>query len=58
MALVPERTLQDYGITLFPVVVVIDKAGRLRYVGVSNGYDSGETIDRLVRRLLDELAQP
>jgi hypothetical protein len=54
MALVPEQALQDYRITLFPVVAIIDRAGRLRYEGVSNGYDSGEKIDRLVRRLLDE----
>ena len=58
MAVAPEHTLQDYGVNAFPVVAVIDKAGRLRYAGFSNGYDSGEELDRLVRRLLDEQVQP
>jgi thiol-disulfide isomerase/thioredoxin len=54
MAITSEQTLRDYGIRAFPVVAVIDKAGRLRYAGLSNGYDAGEDLDRLVRRLLDE----
>jgi hypothetical protein len=58
MAVTAEQTLRDYGINAFPVVAVIDKAGRLRYAGSSTGYDSGESLDRLVRRLLDERVQP
>jgi thiol-disulfide isomerase/thioredoxin len=54
MAITTEQTLRDYGIRGFPTIGVIDKAGRLRYAGLSNGYDAGEDLDRLVRRLLDE----
>ena len=54
MAVTSEQTLRDYGIRAFPTVAVIDKVGRVRYAGTSNGYDTGEDLDRLVRRLLDE----
>jgi thiol-disulfide isomerase/thioredoxin len=57
MAVTSEQTLHDYGIRAFPTVAVIDKAGRLRHAGLSNGYDSGEDLDRLVRRLLNEQVQ-
>jgi thiol-disulfide isomerase/thioredoxin len=58
MVVAPEQTLQDYGINSFPAVAVIDKSGHLRYAGHSINYDSGEELDRLVRRLLDEQVQP
>ncbi|HLK52936.1 MAG TPA: redoxin family protein [Candidatus Angelobacter sp.] len=54
MAVAPEQTLADYQITAFPVIAVIDKTGRLRYVGQSRGFDEGEELDRLVRKLLAE----
>jgi hypothetical protein len=57
MAVAAEQTLNDYGIDSFPVLAVIDKARRLRYVGYAD-LDSGEAIDRLVRRLLDEQVLP
>jgi hypothetical protein len=57
MAVAAEQTLNDYGIDSFPVLAVIDKAGRLRYVGYAD-LDSGEAIDRLVHRLLDEQVLP
>lgn len=58
MAVTAEQVLDDYGIYSFPVLAVIDKAGRLRYAGFSNDFDSGEAIDRLVRQLLDEQLEP
>ena len=54
MTVAPERTLQDYRITSYPVIAVIDKAGRLRYAGFPDGFDEGEDLDRLVKRLVDE----
>jgi thiol-disulfide isomerase/thioredoxin len=54
MVVAPEQVLLDYKIRTFPVIVVIDKEGRLRYVGVTTSLDADEEIDRLVHRLLDE----
>jgi hypothetical protein len=54
MVVAPERTLADFHVTAFPVLAVIDKEGRLRYEGLSNSFDEGEEIDRLVRKLLAE----
>jgi len=58
MAVTVDSTLRDYGIHAFPVVAVIDRQGRLRYSAYSDNLDSGEAVDRLVRRLLDEPAAP
>jgi hypothetical protein len=56
MVVAPEQTLANYKITAFPRVAIIDKAGRLRYEGVTTGYDEGEEVDRLVRKLATEIA--
>jgi hypothetical protein len=58
MAVTAEPALHDYGINGFPALAVIDKQGRLRYAGFSDNLESGEAVDRLVRRLLDEKVQP
>ena len=54
VSVAPEQTLGDYKLTSFPVIAVVDKAGRLRYAGVADNLSDGEEIDRLVRRLMDE----
>lgn len=54
MALSPEQTLADYHVTAFPIIAVIDKEGRLRFIGQSQGFDEGKDVDRLIRKLLAE----
>jgi thiol-disulfide isomerase/thioredoxin len=54
MVLAPEEVLSRYGIAAFPVAAVIDQAGQLRYIGAPDNFDSGESIDRLIHRLLDD----
>jgi thiol-disulfide isomerase/thioredoxin len=58
MAVTTEQALAHYGIVGFPALAVIDKQGRLRYAGFAENLDSGEAIDRLVRRLADEQVHP
>lgn len=54
MVVAPEKTLADYQVKSFPVLAIIDKEGRLRFEGIPDGFDEGEELDRLVRKLLAE----
>jgi thiol-disulfide isomerase/thioredoxin len=54
MVVAPEHVLQDYNIIGFPVIAVIDKKTRLRYLGDATDLEPGEAIDRLVDWLLNE----
>lgn len=54
MVIAPEEVLNRYGIASFPVAAVIDQGGQLRYIGVPDNFDSGESIDSLIHRLLDD----
>ena len=54
MVVTSDETLANYQVASFPVVVVIDKAGRVRYVGREIDFDEDEPVGRLIHRLLEE----
>lgn len=54
MVVTSDATMANYGVNGFPVVAVIDKGGRLRYVGREIDFDADEPIGRLVHRLAEE----
>lgn len=54
MVVTSDGTLANYQVVAFPVVVVIDKAGRVRYVGREIDFEDDEPLGRLIRSLLEE----
>ena len=54
MVVTSDEALANYQVVAFPVVAVIDKAGRVRYVGREIDFDEDEPLGRLIRRLLQE----
>jgi hypothetical protein len=54
MVITSDEILPNYGVADFPIVAVIDKGGRLRYVGSEIDFDEDEPIGRLVVRLAEE----
>ena len=49
-----DEAIASYGVASFPVVAVIDKGGRVRYVGNEIDFDEDEPVGRLVSRLAKE----
>jgi len=49
-----EGTLASYGVHGFPVVVFVDKKGRLRFAGRPIEFRENESADRLIQKLLAE----
>ena len=54
MLVTSDRALANYQVVAFPVVAVIDKAGRVRYVGREIDFAEDEPVGRLLRKLLEE----
>jgi len=54
MVITSDEAIANYGVVGFPVVAVIDKGGRVRYMGREIDFDEGEPVSRLIRRLTDE----
>jgi thiol-disulfide isomerase/thioredoxin len=51
-----DETLASYGINGFPVIAIVDKMGRLRYVGRDTNFDFevGDPIGVLIHKLIEE----
>jgi len=54
MVITSDQALANYGVFAFPAVAVIDKGGRVRYVGSETDFDEDEPVSRLIRRLAEE----
>lgn len=49
-----DETLESYGINGVPVVVIVDKRGRIRKVGFDIDFEDGDSAGRLIHKLLEE----
>jgi thiol-disulfide isomerase/thioredoxin len=49
-----DQTPSIYGIAQFPVVAIIDKSGRVRYIGNAMDFDDDDSAGKLVRQLIRE----
>jgi thiol-disulfide isomerase/thioredoxin len=50
----PEETLDSHDVHAFPVVVLVDKKGRVRFVGRIKEFPEDDSSGRLIKRLLEE----
>jgi thiol-disulfide isomerase/thioredoxin len=50
----PEETLDSYDVHAFPDVAIVDKMGRIRFVGSVIEFREDESIGRLIQKLLEE----
>jgi thiol-disulfide isomerase/thioredoxin len=49
-----DETLASYGISLFPSVAIVDKMGRLRYIGRDMNFEDDDSLGVLLRKLVEE----
>jgi hypothetical protein len=49
-----DETLATYGIHRFPTVAIVDKLGRLRYVGREINFDDDDSMGALIHTLIEE----
>jgi hypothetical protein len=49
-----DETLTSYGVYGFPVVAIVDKMGRLRYIGRDINFEDDDSLGVLLRRLVEE----
>jgi thiol-disulfide isomerase/thioredoxin len=49
-----DETLASYGVNGFPVVAIVDKMGRLRYVGRDTNFEDDDSIGLLIHKLIEE----
>ncbi len=54
MVVTSEEALANYGIGGFPSIAVIDKCGRVRYLGHAIDFEEDEPVARLIRKLVEE----
>ena len=54
MIITSDETLATYGINGFPAVAIVDKLGRLRYVGRDINFEDDDSLDVLLHRLINE----
>jgi len=54
MVVTTDETIANYGIRGFPAVAVIDKDGRLRYIGNEINFEEDDPIPRLLRKITTE----
>jgi thiol-disulfide isomerase/thioredoxin len=54
VAITSDTTLATYGIHSYPVVALVDKMGRLRYVGHDVTFEDDDPIGFLIRKLIQE----
>ena len=54
MVITSDETLARFQVSAFPVVAVIDKAGRVRYVGREIDFGQNDAVGQLISRLLRE----
>jgi len=49
-----DDTLLGYDVSAFPVVVIVDKMGRLRYIGRDINFQDDDPVGELIKKLTDE----
>jgi thiol-disulfide isomerase/thioredoxin len=49
-----DETLAHYGIRAFPGLAIVDKMGRLRYIGRDINLDDDDPVGQLIRKLVEE----
>ena len=49
-----DETLESYGVKAFPVVAIVDKTGRLRYVGNDLDFEDDDSVGQLIHKLVEE----
>jgi hypothetical protein len=49
-----DETLASYGVNGVPVVAIVDKTGRVRYIGRDINFEDDDTMGRLIHRLAEE----
>jgi thiol-disulfide isomerase/thioredoxin len=49
-----DETLASFDVKAFPVVVIVDKLGRLRYIGNDANLEEDDPVGRLIRKLIEE----
>jgi thiol-disulfide isomerase/thioredoxin len=54
MVITSDETLTSYGVYGFPVVALLDKMGRLRYIGRDINFEDDDSVGQLIHRLVEE----
>ncbi|MFZ1974513.1 MAG: TlpA disulfide reductase family protein [Candidatus Acidiferrales bacterium] len=54
MVITSDETLSIYGIAQFPVVAIVDKRGRVRYIGQTFDFEDDDSAGKLVHQLIEE----
>lgn len=54
MVISSDETLTSYGVYGFPVVAIVDKMGRLRYIGRDINFEDDDSLGVLLRKLVEE----
>jgi thiol-disulfide isomerase/thioredoxin len=54
MVISSDETLTSYGVYGFPVVAIVDKMGRLRYIGRDMNFEDDDPLGVLLRKLVEE----
>jgi thiol-disulfide isomerase/thioredoxin len=54
MVITSDDTLANYGVKRFPVVAIVDKMGRVRYLGEVLDFDDDDSAGRLIHELIEE----
>jgi thiol-disulfide isomerase/thioredoxin len=49
-----DETLASFGVKAFPVVAVVDKLGKLRYIGNDANLEEDDPVGSLIRELIEE----
>lgn len=49
-----DETFASYGVNSFPVVAIVDKMGRLRYLGRDINFEDDDSIGLLIHKLIEE----
>ena len=49
-----DETLASYGVNGFPAVAIVDKMGRVRYMGREIDFEDDDTTGQLIHRLVEE----
>jgi hypothetical protein len=49
-----DETRASYGVNGFPVVAIVDKLGRLRYVGRDTNFEDDDSVGLLIHKLIEE----
>jgi len=54
VAITSDETLTSYGVYGFPVVAIVDKIGRVRYIGREINFEDDDSLGVLIRKLIEE----